>query len=602
MLLLGFVAPQWSDLFEGWTVDLRFLARGPREPQNPIVIVALDETSFQSLGDLGGENIRTWPRRNWAALIEKITAGVPAVIAIDPVFDTPGWDQGGDQALAEALARGEHVVLAAHMEHTTTEGYSNLTYSPPISVLAASAAGVGVANTPQGTADDVVRTMPLLWPWQGQVTPAFGVVTATLYQNRAIDIAKEDLGDDFSVPVNYRGPEGTFETVSMIDVWQETLAENPFEDAIVLVGFTTELEQDRHATPFEVRGRMPGVEIHANLIDNLLTGDWLRRPPTWLAPLLILLAGCLAIAAANLPRLALSAPALSVVLILFVAAAQIAFARNELLIPMVPPITTLLLVGGAGIVERAVFAERDKRLLKQRFAGMMSPSRLDAVMENWEGLRDFNRSPKQAAVLFSDIRGFTHATETLMQQGRSQEMVAFLSRYLDAMAAAVFEEGGVIYRMLGDGLLVMFGMPEPIENEALSAVRAAIRMSLAAENLQAEWPLAAEMPIQMGIGIHHGKMIDSIVGSGHRVDYAIIGDPANTAARIEAYCKQAMQIPRPPGGQIPDSITILISDGLYRIVQDDILADETIPPFTARGKAQALKVVRVLGLREGSLT
>jgi adenylate cyclase len=177
-------------------------------------------------------------------------------------------------------------------------------------------------------------------------------------------------------------------------------------------------------------------------------------------------------------------------------------------------------------------------------------------------------------------------------------MVRFLGRYLDEMAAAIYAEGGVVYRMLGDGLLVMFGMPVPIENEALSAVRAAVGMAQAARRLQPEWPLGEDQLFCMGIGIHHGQMIDSVIGEGWRVDYAIIGDPANTAARIEAYCKDAAEIPPPPGKEVPENVTILVSEEIYEQVRPHVLADENIPPFAARGKSEPLSVVRILGLKD----
>jgi adenylate cyclase len=188
-----------------------------------------------------------------------------------------------------------------------------------------------------------------------------------------------------------------------------------------------------------------------------------------------------------------------------------------------------------------------------------------------------------------------------MRQNRHQEMVSFLSAYLDAMSKAIFEEGGVIYRMLGDGLLVMFGMPEVLPDHSLSAVRAAVRMAQAAQELQSIWPLRDEAPLGMGMGIHCGEMVDAIVGRGRRVDYAIIGDPANTAARIESHCKVAVQMPRPPGGDVPESTTILISRTLFENVKDHVLVDESIPPFEARGKSEAVQVVRLLGLQKGDL-
>ena len=103
----------------------------------------------------------------------------------------------------------------------------------------------------------------------------------------------------------------------------------------------------------------------------------------------------------------------------------------------------------------------------------------------------------------------------------------------------------------------------------------------------------------MGIGVHCGSIIDAVVGRGRRVEYSVIGDPVNTAARIESHCKVAMEIPRPSGGEVPETVTILISADLFRQVRDHVVVDESVPPFEARGKAEPVQVVRLLGMREG---
>jgi len=600
LLLLALVGlqimqPGWADQLEGATIDARFLLRGPEAPRNPIVIVALDEASFQSLGDLQGENVRNWPRARWADLIDTLASYGPRVIVLDVVFDTRGWDPGGDDQLAQAIARAGNVVLAAHLEDASTAGYSFATYSPPLEDLIASAAGIGVADVP-AEADGVIRRLPLLHPWNAQILPSLATVAAVEYEGERINIDAADLGGRLSIPVRFRGPEGTFPAISLIDVLEGAVPDGMLEDALVLVGYTPRLEQDRHRTPF-APNNMPGIEIQAAAIDSLLAGDWLRLPPAWVPPALVALLSLLALALVNLPRPGTGLLAFLGLLLVYAVAVALLFLNNNLQIPLAAPLLAALLTGGVSLAERSIFAERDKRRLRQRFAGVMSPERLHAVMDHWDELRQSQRPRKQAAILFADIRGFTNASETLLGAGRSAEMVAFLNAYLDAMSAAVFQEGGVIYDVVGDGLMILFGLPESLPEPALHAVRAAARMARAAEALQSAWPLKDARPLQMGIGVHCGEVVDALVGSGRRVNYQVIGDPVNTAARIEAHCKVAMDVPRPAGGNLPATVTILLSAAVHERVAGEVIVDESIPPFEARGKSEPLRVVRLLGLK-----
>jgi len=606
--VLQWQVPDWAERAEVWTVDARFSLRGAESPNAPIIIVALDEDSFQMLGELGGENIRNWPRARWAELIETIAAGEPRVIGLDVVLDTPGVDSGGDEALAQALSAAGNVILPSHLVDTERLGGRAVTLSTPVESLGEAAAGVGIANFVTD-ADGGVRRLGVLYPWGGQNHPYFSVIAAALFGGQ-LQVQESDLGTDGALPIHYRGPEGTFETVPLYRVLADDLVASGliqpdevvdpamFKDAIVLVGYTTQLEQDQHVAPFGGSAGLPGVEIQANAIDTLLARDWLQRPADWLAILAVGVAGLLA-----LIGLSLRWPLLGILLLLggvivYGVVAQVCFSAADLILPVVAPVASAVAVGGTALGERMVFAERDKRKLRRRFAGVMSPERLRVVLENWEALLESERPQKAAAVLFADVRGFTSTTEALMRQGRIPEMVRFLTAYLDAMTEAVFAEGGVVYDVVGDGLMILFGVPEPFADYGLRAVRAAARMALATEGLQPIWPLRDQRPMRMGIGVHCGLVVDAIVGRGRRVEYSVIGDPVNTSARIESHCKVAMEVPRPPGGELPETVTVLISEALYEQVAEHVLVDETVPPFEARGKSEPLKVVRLLGLRD----
>ena len=172
-------------------------------------------------------------------------------------------------------------------------------------------------------------------------------------------------------------------------------------------------------------------------------------------------------------------------------------------------------------------------------------------------------------------------------------MIRFLNRYTDAMVEAIFAEHGVLDKILGDGLLVLFGAPEPAPDHALRAVRAALRMAALLPELNAVWPL------RIGIGIHSGSLIDGIVGRGRRVEYTVIGDAVNTASRVQDYTKEvlAWRIQREGDDGQPEA-TILITGATYAPVGDRVRVDPDVPPCQARGKADPILVYRLLGWAE----
>ena len=168
------------------------------------------------------------------------------------------------------------------------------------------------------------------------------------------------------------------------------------------------------------------------------------------------------------------------------------------------------------------------------------------------------------------------------------------------MVEAVFAEQGVLDKMLGDGLLVLFGAPEPSPDHALLAVRAALRMADLLPDLNAIWPLRDQRPLRIGIGIHSGPLMDGIVGRGRRIEYTVIGDAVNTAARIQDYTKEvlARRLEQVEDGR--PSATILITQSTYEQVKEQVRVDRDVLPCQAPGKSDPICVYRVLGLVDHS--
>jgi adenylate cyclase len=383
--------------------------------------------------------------------------------------------------------------------------------------------------------------------------------------------------------------------VSMYQVLNGEVVPHAFADKIVLIGFTTLLEQDLHVTPFDKEGLTPGVEVHANVVATLLKDDPIRRVPAWLTMVLSLTAIGLTILAFWRLKPVQATVAVGGGILLYLAVTLLLFTLADLWLPAVSPVGLASITVAGGLVEMVLVEEQEKRRLRDRFQSFMAPERLAAVLDRWEEMLAEDRPETEATVLFSDIRGFTSATDTLTRQGRGGEVIRFLNRYTDAMVEAIFAEQGVLDKILGDGLLVLFGAPEPSSDHALQAVRAALRMAALVPALNGIWPLRDQLPLRIGIGIHSGLLMDGIIGRGRRVEYTIIGDAVNTASRVEGYTTEVLALrTEREGDDAEPGATILISQATYDQVKDRVRVDSDIPPLQAKGKAEPIQVYRVL--------
>ena len=276
-LLLAYLL-SWSGIvqtLELATYDLFFRLRGERPADVPIVIVAINDESFNVLN----QNLRTWPRAEYARLVDTIAAGGPAVIGVDVAWTHAGTDAGGDEVLAHSLKQAGQVILAGLIEHQEGVGYEYDRYAGPVEALVEAAAGVGLANVALD-ADGVVRRVVLHRLHNDVWHPAFGYAVARAYEELSAATAVERPPD---LLINFRGGPNTFPTVPMYQVLSGEVLAEVFADQIVLIGFTTYLEQDLHVTPFDRAGLTPGVEVQANVVATLLNDDPIRRVPTWLA-------------------------------------------------------------------------------------------------------------------------------------------------------------------------------------------------------------------------------------------------------------------------------------------------------------------------------
>ncbi len=558
--------------------DAAFNLRGIVAPTPSIVIVAIDDESFTQTGLQW-----PWPRAYLAQIVDRLATGKPKVIVMDIALYEKAQ---GDEILAAAIKGAGNVILVNSITIVSDPLYRLEQLNQPVPPLAESAASLGLANTPRD-ADGFVRATLAYQVHSGQVYYHWAVHAAALYFNQALSARPSQnnvaLGSR-NVPlygqlflINYRGPARTFKNVPAYQVVNGNVSPEFFKDKIVLIGATSESLHDTYPTPFKGDDLpMPGVEVVANAIETVLTGDFLSRWEPAPAFATTLLAGLLGLAL-NFTRRA--GPALIILLgamLAYALAWQAEFALNRIEMPLIAPETALLLAFVAPSVERAVAEEAEKRRVRGIFERFVAPQMVEQIIER--GIAASRGKRTELTILFSDIRGFT----TLSEKLTPDQVVRILNEYLEVMTDVIFRHRGTIDKFEGDAIVAFWGAPTPDRHHAQNATRAALEMRVALDRLRKKWADNADSKtFEIGIGINTGEVFVGLVGSSKRVNYTIIGDNANLAARLQDLTKEFLW-------------PILISESTWEKIRGEF-DTEFIEERLVKGKTVPVKIFKVLG-------
>jgi adenylate cyclase len=380
--------------------------------------------------------------------------------------------------------------------------------------------------------------------------------------------------------INYAGAGGTFRHLSAVDLLTGKVPPDAVRDRIVFVGATAAGTYDLRVTP--TSPIMPGVEKHANVAANILSGRFLRRPD-WVE--LVELAGILffpLLLAWLLPRLrpAVSVGAVALVWAILFGAVHLAF-RGGLWLPVIYPTLALGLTFLGITVYRLLTEERQRLWTKRAFQQFVSPEVVERLMDNPAALQ-FGGEVRNLTVLFSDIRDFTPYTE----RHPPQEVVQMLREYLTRMVDQVLAQQGTLDKFIGDGVMAIFGAPVPLANHAERACRAALGMIQELKTLQERWIAEGREPFKIGIGINTGDMMVGNLGSEQLFDYTVAGDGVNVGARVESLNKE-----------YETTTAIIISEATYLAAQD-VLDVRRLGEATVKGKSRPIVVYELRGVRE----
>jgi adenylate cyclase len=607
----------------------------PREAtQRPVVIVDIDEKSLKTVGQW------PWPRTRVADLITHLTQMGALVIAFDIVFAEPDrmspsvaadafrdLDEAtrvklralpsNDSVLADAL-RKSHVVLGesglpfavAQPEGTqplvglATMGgdprryllnFPGLLRNVPVLELAASGRGL---FTIRAERDGIVRRVPIVMQAQGAIMPSLILDMLRVASGSNTVLIRSDHAGvqnaavpGFVIPTDRNGqlwihfaPHDTARYVSAADVLEGQVPAERVARRLVLIGTSAVGLLDSKTTPIDPV--MPGVEVHAQVLENVLT-DSVLTSPNYAIGVELCAALLLGVAIIWL------APILSPTLLLIFGVAIVAvtvgaswyfYVQNRLLFDFTYPLLSSVLVYLTLLFSNYISEQAQRRRIRSAFSQYLSPALVEQLAQSPEKLV-LGGEKREMSILFSDVRGFTTISE--LYRDDPQGLTSLMNSFLTPLTNAIIEHKGTIDKYMGDAVMAFWNAPLHDAQHEYNACEAALEMLHRVETLNQQRKLQADetgqhfIPIKVGVGINTGKCVVGNMGSDLRFNYSVLGDPVNLASRLEGQSKNY-------------GVPIIIGSRTASGLRDKFAVLE-LDRITVKGKTEPESVFTILG-------
>ena len=590
------------------TIDWRFSWRGIESVKDdPVVIVAIDDQSFESLPDRW-----PWPRSYYAHVIQNLTRAGARVIGLDLIFDKPDpYGSEKDQQLAQAIQQSGRVVLTGKLEETVGRArYSFLVKPIPLFLHADSTWGVVAIQADQ---DGMYRRYFIGQNYNGHWLPSFGLQVLRKYlgYDPHVELIREKKGfrfGDIFIPlydqntmlIDFAGPRKTFsyysfdtviddETFNLkeeydLDYFNELLKEGVFRDKIVLIGSTVSELHDNFPTPFleytdahgkTVKAEMPGVEIHANAIRTILNGLY-YHPIHPLAFFLIIVVLIFLTQFFTYRLSTILATIITLFLIFFYSLAQFyLFAHFRILMAMVFPTIAIFLSFVGTNLYQYVKTQKEKQIIMGAFQHYVPEKVVNELLAHPEKLT-LGGEERFMTVLFTDVANFTSISENLTPR----ELVNLINEYLSEMTNIILKYDGIIDKYEGDAIMAEFGAPVYFEDHAIKACAAALEMQQRLRELGEKWKKQGRPVLTCRVGINSGTMIVGNMGSDKVFDYTVLGDEVNLASRLE-------------GANKIFKTRIMISESTHNLVKDHFIT-RPLDFIRVKGKTKPVQVFELI--------
>jgi adenylate cyclase len=604
--------------------------------QMPVRVVDIDEASLRAFGQW------PWPRDRIADLVTRLTDIGASAIAFDIIFAEPDRlsprsiarsIEGVSADLVEKLRDNDAIFAQAIADRPVVLGFglsnegdfrpevkagfafvgeSPINAPPHIQAatpilppLETNATGIGHVSLSPGRPTAVVRAVPLFLSDGNNLYPNLALEALRVAQGASTYVvaSANDVPDtitglkvgEFEMPLTAAGELWLYVTRDnaerYVSAMQVLGPEEPsdavrsaLEGSIVFIGTSASGLQDIRTTA--LGQNVPGVSLHAQTVEQILSGQFLSRPD-WADGLEII---TIAVVGTMLVLLTtFVSPATGLVCGLTITAlglvgSWIAFAYAGLLFDPLAPIAFSSMTHFAATSFRFLVIDRERREVRRAFGHYLSPSLLHRIENNRDALK-LGGDDRELTIMFVDVRNFTEISERLTPTG----LVQFLNKLLDALSRHVIAHEGTLDKYIGDSIMAFWNAPVDVPNHATKAVHAALAMRETMARLNAEdaFGFGGGQKVGIGIGIHTGIACVGNMGAETHFNYSAVGDAVNTTARLESSCKEV-------------GFDIIISDSTAKLLPGYAVLEAGRLPL--KGKSTRTKVLVVAGDEEMART
>lgn len=555
------------------------------DPNHKIMVIGIDEATLEKYGAWN-----SWTRDRMAQLIDKLNENPtekPSVIGIDVMYFGYTAEEY-DKTLAKAVEESGNVVVASQLIFGEEVSLNERgTYDVDVNAFQ----GMGEpypelkAISKQGhinvtiDADGIVRKNLHTFSNMDVQSNSFAYEIAKLYAEKEnLELKLPDSSSSQMLNIAYKGNPGDYYSgLSFEKVLSGEIPSSYFKDAIVLIGPYAPGMLDEYSTSVDRVNKMYGVEIHANMIQALLEGNFKLELSNSIQLIIIGLLVWIGYVAFYLLEYRKSFICLIVLCGGYLAAAYGLYQAGYIIKLLYVPLF-LLLFYSYRVLSHYLVERKRRQTITQTFKKYMAPQVVEQLIKDEKVLPTLSSEKRDIAVLFVDIRGFTSMSEKV----QPEEVVDILNVYLDIITKSVYKYEGTIDKYIGDAAMVLFNAPFDQEAYEFKAVQTAVQIRESVEGFQEELSKKYGTKVACGVGVNCGPAIIGNIGSTERMDYTAIGDTVNTAARLESRAQR---------GQI------LISETMYERVKDKIDV-RFVEEMELKGKKIPIKVYEVLSVRE----